>query len=371
MFEQDDAPQRNRVMRSRVMANLLGWAAGGMCVAVLLWAIGQVWEAAQSASASATTIFGALAVLLGGFSLAALLCGLSDLLRRIDALPEAIREGQRAAPREEMPSPPPTPVAGSSQTAPEVVALLREIRDIVMLDEGQRARRLEVQGRALVADLEVRVPQLLQEHRWREARQLVQEGRVRFPSFTQFEALLKSIEEKRAQVENKDIEAAERQVEELALLKAWKGAADVVRELLERHPDSERARALAMRVRKQYQMSLAEQRERLQALAQDAVNRRDWAAALQHATTLVQQFPNSPEAEALRLQLPQLQENSEIQARKRMESQIHDLVRQRRFDAALRIANDVIDRYPHSPQAEALRGQLPKLREAAAALTNY
>lgn len=370
MFEHDEAPQRNRVIRSRVMANLLGWAAGGMCVAVLLWAIGQVWEAAQSASASPATVFGALAVVLGGFALAALMSGLSDLLRRFDALPEAIREANRTVPRDEIPSPPPIPAA-TAQTAPEVVSLLREIRDIVMLDEGQRARRLEVQGRALVADLEVRVPQLLQEHRWREARQLVQEGRVRFPSFPQFETLLKSIEEKRAQVENKDIEAAERQVEELAALKAWKGAADVVRELLERHPDSERARALAMRVRKQYQMSLAEQRERLQALAQDAVNRRDWAAALQHATTLVQQFPNSPEAEALRLQLPQLQENSEIQTRKRMESQIHDLVRQRRFDAALRIANDVIDRYPHSPQAEALRGQLPKLREAAAALSNY
>jgi hypothetical protein len=370
MFDQEDTPQRAPVSRARVMANLLGWAAGAVVVAAILSVFAQVLIAQQTASVTPSTILIALAVLLSGVVLAVLLCALAELLRRFDSLPDAIRATQRPAASEEVPAPPPLSPVGVPAT-PEMIALLREIRDIVMLDEGQRSRRLEVQGRALVADLEVRVPQLLQEHRWREARQLVQEGRVRFPSFTQLETLLKSIEEKRAQVENKDIEAAERQVEELAALKAWKGAADVVRELLERHPDSERARALALRVRKQYQMSLAEQRERLQALAQDAVNRREWAVALQHATTLVQQFPNSPEAEALRLQLPQLQENAEIQSRKRMETQIHELVRQRRFDLALRIANDVIDRFPQSPQAEALRGQLPKLRERAAPLTNY
>jgi hypothetical protein len=51
-----------------------------------------------------------------------------------------------------------------------------------------------------------------------------------------------------------------------------------------------------------------------------------------------------------------------------MEARIRDLVKQGRFDTALQSAHELIDRYPNSPQAEALRGQLAKLHQRAVAM---
>ena len=104
------------------------------------------------------------------------------------------------------------------------------------------------------------------------------------------------------------------------------------------------------------------------AQAQEAANRREWKTALSLALTVIQRFPKSPEAQALRMQLPTLRENAEIQARQRMEAEIRDLIKARRFDEALRITDELIQQYPNSPQAAVLREQLPRLEEKAAAM---
>lgn len=291
--------------------------------------------------------------------------GLAELVRRLETLPGLIAARRGGV---TWPAPTTAPAALDEQHLEGITALLRELRDISLLDDTQRAKRLEAQGRALAADLEREVPALLREHRWREARRRVQDARVRFPTLAQFEALERQIETMRAQVEAHDIESAERQINDLAALHAWERAADVVRELLARHPDSQKANALAARVRQQYDKTQAEQRTRLMAQAQDAVRARDWSTALAAANTIIQRYPRSPEAEALRLQLPTLQENVEIQTRQRAEARIRELVKQGRFDVALQSAHELIDRYPNSPQAEALRGQLAKLHQRAIAM---
>jgi len=104
------------------------------------------------------------------------------------------------------------------------------------------------------------------------------------------------------------------------------------------------------------------------AEAQEASNAREWKKALQLATMVIQRFPRSPEAQALRMQLPTLQENAEIQIRQHMESEIRELIKQHRFDEALRIAHELLQQYPDSPQAAVLREQLPRLEEKASAM---
>ena len=104
------------------------------------------------------------------------------------------------------------------------------------------------------------------------------------------------------------------------------------------------------------------------AQAQGASNDREWKAALAAATSLIQRYPKSPEAQALRMQLPTLRENAEIQTRQQMETQIRDLIKEHRFDDALRVAHELLDQYPDSPQAGVLRDQLPRLEEKAAAM---
>ena len=118
------------------------------------------------------------------------------------------------------------------------------------------------------------------------------------------------IEQMRAQVEAHDIEAAERQINDLSSLGAWDRVGEVMNELLERHPDAPRANELAQRLRAQRNQAEAEQRSRLMARAQEASNNREWKAALAAATSLIQRYAKSPEAQALRMQLPTLQERS-------------------------------------------------------------
>jgi outer membrane protein assembly factor BamD (BamD/ComL family) len=254
-----------------------------------------------------------------------------------------------------------------AQTLEELVVLTREVRDISLLTEEQRALRLDAQGKAVLSLLQREVPILLREHNWIEARNRVQEARERFPNFSEWDALEHQIEQMRAQVEAHDIEAAQRQIDDLTSLGAWNRVAEVVNELLERHPDSVKANEIAQRLRVQRHKAEAEQRARLMVQAQEAANNREWQVALTAATTLVQRFPKSPEAQALRLQLPTLRENAEIQARQQMESEIRDLIKAQRFEEALRSARELIQQYPNSPQAAVLREQLPRLEEKTTA----
>ena len=257
---------------------------------------------------------------------------------------------------------------GGSDELDELLVLTREVRDISLLNEEQRSLRLQAQGKAALSLLQREVPVLLREHNWIEARNRVQEARERFPSFSEWDALERQIEQMRAQVEAHDIEAAERQVDDLTSLGAWDRVAEVMNELLERHPDAPRANELAQRLRAQRNQAEAEQRTRLMAQAQEASNNREWKPALAAATSLIQRYPKSPEAQALRMQLPTLHENAEIQTRQQMETQIRDLIKEHRFDEALRVAHELLDQYPDSPQAGVLRDQLPRLEEKAAAM---
>ena len=42
------------------------------------------------------------------------------------------------------------------------------------------------------------------------------------------------------------------------------------------------------------------------------------------------------------------------------------MIREHRYSQALLLARQVVEKYPDSPQAEVLRGQLPRLQERAA-----
>ena len=59
-------------------------------------------------------------------------------------------------------------------------------------------------------------------------------------------------------------------------------------------------------------------------------------------------------------------ENAEIQTRQQMESEFREQMKQRQFASALRLANELMERYPKSPQADVLRSQLPRLEKLAA-----
>lgn len=336
-------------------------------IGAALWLVVRIWELPQ-ASAQVPAFLSAVGLFLVALMPSVLVLGLAKLVSRVETIVrnDAAVIANTAAAVTTRPA-----LQGNntipSHTLDEMVVLLREVRDISLLNDSQRTKRLEAQSRAAVEVLLREVPVLLREHNWIEARNRVQEARERFPNIPDWDAMERQIEQMRSQVEQHDLEAAERQIADLTTLGAWDRVADVVRELLQRHPGSVKAIELAQRVRATRNKVEVEQRGRLMAQAQDATNKRDWRAAYSLALQMIERYPKSPDAQALRLQLPTLRENAEIQTRQKLESEIRELVRNHRYPDAIRIAGDVIQQYPNSPQADALREQLPKLQERALA----
>lgn len=371
MADYDDLDERGGLSPSRSVGPCLEIGGWVVILATIVWGIAALVQVTQAEETSARAVLAVLARMFVGAWSGVALWGLGIALRRLAAIQRASE--QSATAHRELSAGRARTVAtknllGDSDELGELLVLTREVRDISLLNEEQRSLRLQAQGKAALSLLQREVPVLLREHNWIEARNRVEEARERFPSFSEWDALETQIEQMRAQVEAHDIEAAERQIDDLTSLGAWDRVGEVVKELLERHPDAPRANELAHRLRAQRHQAEAEQRTRLMAQAQQASNDREWKAALAAATLLIERYPRSPEAQALRMQLPTLRENAEIQTRQQMETQIRDLIKERRFDDALRIAHELLDQYPDSPQAGVLRDQLPRLQEKAAAI---
>lgn len=370
MADYDDFDERNGLSRSRRVEAWLeygGWVVIGI---TLVWGIYTLVQISQAEETSTRALLATLVKMFGGVWGGVALRGMAVIIRRLVALQQVTQQAAGAY-RDWAAGRSGGAASDSLQNAEvlnELVVLTREVRDISLLNEEQRSLRLQAQGQAVCSRLQREVPVLLREHNWIEARNRVQEARERFPTFSEWDALERQIEQMRAQVEAHDIEAAGRQIDDLTSLGAWDRVAEVINELLERHPDSAKANELAQRLRAQRNRAEAEQRARLMAQAQEASNSRDWKTALAVATSLIQRFPKSPEAQALRMQLPTLQENTQIQIRQRMESEIRDLLKEQRFDEALRVTHELLQQYPGSPQAAVLREQLPRLEEKATAM---
>ncbi len=370
MPENDDAADAG-LDRTWLLAGTL--ITGGVLAAgaAIVWGLARVLWLARVQPFPFTDFLGAIALMFAGAALGLLLWGSGEVLRKLDGLLEGLKS-LPAAPNLESGmvrgARPEVPVRGIEELRAafeELVLLTREVRDISLLPEDQRAERLAVQGRAAMQSLQQEIPALLQDHQWVEARRRIQIARERFPHLPEWDELEKQIEQVRANVETRDVEGAARQVEDLTALGALDRAMSVVRELLDRHPNSAKAQELARRVSLQRAKADAEARARLMAQTQEAANQREWNRALGLANEMLRRFPRSVEAEALRQQLPLLTENAEIQTRQQMEAEYRELVKQHRYESALQLAQELVARYPSSPQAEALRGQIDKLEARA------
>lgn len=363
-----------RLNRARLIAAALELIGVVLGLVGIGWAIEQFYTISQAEAISRSGLVSALAMLTTALSGAVLLWGIASAVRQLETLNESLRENRSETGQAARPT---SGTEGGQRGAAtvrndtqekllrELIGVMREVRDISLLTDPQRSKRQDLQAQDQARRLQEEVPELLREHNWFEASKRVQSARERFPSLNVWDALEQQIAAVRSQVESRDIEAATRQIEELASLAAWERASDVISDLLERHPGAQGAIELARRIRRQRDKAEAETRIKLMAQAQQHTNQREWPEALAVANMVIQRFPKSQEAEALRLQLPTLEANAEIKLRQKLELNIRELLNQRRFDEALGLAHELIERYPHSKQAEILREQLPRLEEMA------
>lgn len=371
-YEQSTAGEG--LSRGRLATAALTVGAFLVALLTLIWAGVQFWELGTRAKPPATLqeFLAVAATLLGGWGFALLLWGAAEILRRLDELIDAQRGVPRSLAGLGLGAFPgraagPDPRIEQTPVLEELVRLTRELRDIELLSPEEKAARVRLEGEELSRQLAEEIPLLLREHNLAEAQRRLQVARRRCPGLPAWDTLAEQIEMARTKFETHDLRVASREIDDLIALGAWERAVEIVRHLRQRHPSSEQVEALARRVAAGRERATAEERARLMSQAQEATNRKEWVEALRLVEQVIDRFPDSLEAHDLRPQIPILRANVEIQTRQEMESQIREYVKQMRFADAVRVADELIAKYPESPQAAVLREQLPRLRQKAAA----
>jgi hypothetical protein len=243
--------------------------------------------------------------------------------------------------------------------------LFFDLRETLLLPEPERRRRFErLVERELQRGLTAAERYIISRdfHRAREELAMLverfgQDERLR----TAHERLEKAAEAARAN----DITHVHQRIDDLVSMGRWEEAERASRELLEKYPVSQEATALLIRVQRERKTYEQRHRQRLFDEIQQHVTQRRWREAAAAANGFLQNFPAGPDSDALRPQLETLVANADIQARQVLEQQLKELVRQHQYWDAVGLARRIISDHPLSPQANALRGQLPRLEELA------
>jgi len=247
----------------------------------------------------------------------------------------------------------------------EMLLILRDIRDNSLLSEEERREKKSRVASDDVRNAQQLIRGLIDQGSFVEARQMAEEMARKYPENPTATQLPVDVEAQRGKRERADIRECAKQVSDLISISAWDRARVLAQQLVERHPDAVEARQIAERIERDHELFQAEQRRRMYAEIQRYVSRRRWREALAAAQTFMERFPTSDETAMLRAQVDTLTDNAEIETRQEMEAEITDLARHGRYIEAADFARRLIARFPDSPQAEVLRQQLPRLDELA------
>jgi outer membrane protein assembly factor BamD (BamD/ComL family) len=207
--------------------------------------------------------------------------------------------------------------------------------------------------------------ELVGARQWHGAERLVMSMETEFPGDHDVAKARNYLNHARHLNEEETLAATVRDVESLMQSANWDHALSRATALVEGFPDNGRARELLQRVQRErdayYESTVARMFDELR----HDIDRRMWRRAFMHAQHLLERFPSHPRAEAVRRQLKTLQDNAEIEERQELEVRIQELIKSQRLDEAIALGEDLIRRYPMSPQAESLDTLLPRLRDLA------
>jgi outer membrane protein assembly factor BamD (BamD/ComL family) len=251
------------------------------------------------------------------------------------------------------------------ETLKEVVRLLQELRDLSILPEEERRKRAMELAENELTKVQARIRFFIAEGDFAKAEDAAKEIAARRPQDARALELAEIVELSREQHEVGEVAAITQEVNDLISMSAWSQARQKVQELQERYPDNSDARQLMVRIEREYRIFQDEQQRRRYAEVQRFVSRKRWEEAKAAAHAFVERFAGSDDAEAVRLQIPTLELNAEIEVRQRLEAEIMDLAKHGRYIDATALAKRVIAQYPDSPQADALRQQISRLEELA------
>lgn len=165
---------------------------------------------------------------------------------------------------------------------------------------------------------------------------------------------------------NTSVARARRQAEDLMAVANFGDAEAVARDLVESYPSDEDARRLLEHVHREGRAFAMEQRRRLYDEVDRMAGSHRWRAAAAAARRLLEDYPNSQEADLVAEKMATLEENARMEEARELRDRIRDMLQRRRYAEAVTLAEDVLVRFPDTRMAAELRGQMDRLRQRAA-----
>jgi outer membrane protein assembly factor BamD (BamD/ComL family) len=326
--------------------------------------------------------------LVGGIALATLLEGVARLLLAQKPLGDgtssanirlltAIGDLQAALPgmiAQVQTVPPPQlaadPVAAALPPSIEMhlghmVKLLEEMKEVSMLDESQRQnRRKQVLDRRKTGRLE-EAARMINHQNWEEADALLHLLESLHPGDGDVQACRNQLNDARIASQADEWEQLRRYTEQVLAGSKYDEALAATAKFLDRFPTHPDAQQLGLRIRHDAQVFTESVSNRLYDEIKAAVEARQWRVALDGIQRFLDQFPDHVRAPKIRNQVRVIQKNAEIEERHHLEDRIRDLINAKQYTGAVELSEDLLQRFPESPQSAYLTELLPKLRERA------
>ena len=328
----------------------------------------------------------AVIILAGSCCVAGVLCALAWLCRRehlrsqadekiVSSLERVAEELQAASVRHvergiAVPQGHASAVEGVSETshADRTEALLAQLRELnanLLLTDAQRLKKANDFVERQAGQLKQQVREAILSGDLSGAEGILAVLARLEPDSPDVPLLRERIEQVRAEAESRDIAESARKIENLMAASDFADARTLVEALLEKYPDSAAVVDMLTRVRREQDAFAAEQRSQMYRKIEKEASSRHWHSALEAARKFLDSWPDSAEADAVRVQLSTISDNARIEEVRILRDQIRDMITRRRFGEAVELARDVIERFPETAAANELALQMSRLEERA------
>jgi tetratricopeptide (TPR) repeat protein len=241
---------------------------------------------------------------------------------------------------------------------------LEEIREFTLMTDREREERLHKVVEQRKRQLANEVMELIGKQEWARAENHVTMLETHFPTDPYTTGCRRDLNIARKAAEYDAVLETRQRVEGLVMMESYDAALASCTKLVENFPSNADARALLQRITREREIHIDANGQKLFEDIRVAIDRREWKHALTLAHRMLNRFPHHVRTLQIRDQFETIQDNAEIQERQEIEVQIEELVRSNRYAEAIGLGEDVVRRFPHSPQAQTLQGSvLPRLRE--------
>lgn len=200
---------------------------------------------------------------------------------------------------------------------------------------------------------------------WVTAFARLDELEIVLPGDAQVTEMRERVESEQVSRLDEDVRVARGRLHQLIGAGLWQQAEELAGAVQVKYPGKEEADRLAEDVRREREAWERESMERLFRDIAAASERRQWRQALLALEEFIRRYPLDPRAEALKLDLPRLQENAAAQERKEQEEHFKELLKRQRYEEALYVGRALIARFPQSATGTELSKMLPKVEELA------